>query len=128
MVVGVSAAGDVAVLTHVRHIPSVSLMDVGTLARAPLSGGVAREILGDVWDADISRDGQQFAVVRSVNEVQQLEYPIGKVLFKSVGYLSHSRIAPAHRERLRVRNSPLPVGALYLHDQITWGHTAARGV
>jgi eukaryotic-like serine/threonine-protein kinase len=94
MVVGVSAAGDVAVLTNVRRSPESNWMQAGTLARVPESGGAAREILEDVWDADISRDGKQFAVVRSVGGPQQLEYPIGKALFKSNGYISHPRISP----------------------------------
>jgi Tol biopolymer transport system component len=94
MVVGVSAAGDLAVLTHVRRIPSTNFMQVGTLARAPLGGGAPREILEDVLDADISRDGKQFAVVRAPGGTQQLEYPIGKVVFKTAGYISHPRISP----------------------------------
>jgi Tol biopolymer transport system component len=94
MVVGVSAAGDVAVLTNVQRSPESNWMQVGTLARVSESGGAAREILEDVWDADVSRDGKQFAVVRSVGGSRQLEYPIGKALFKTNGYISHPRISP----------------------------------
>ena len=94
MVVGVSAAGDIAVLTNVRRIRTTNWMQMGTLARAPASGGSAREILENVWDADISRDGKQFAVVRTTGGPHQLEYPIGKVLFTTNGYISHPRIAP----------------------------------
>ena len=94
MVVGLSAAGDIAVLTNVRRIRTTNWMQVGTLARAPASGGSAREILEDVWDADISRDGKQFAVVRTTDGPHRLEYPIGKILFTTNGYISHPRIAP----------------------------------
>jgi Tol biopolymer transport system component len=94
MVVGVSFAGDIALLTNVRRSPESNWMQSGTLARVSESGGAAREILEDVWDADISRDGKQFAVVRSAGGPQQLEYPIGKVLFKTNGYISHPRISP----------------------------------
>jgi len=94
MVVGVSAAGEIALLTNVRRSPESSFMQSGTLARVSASGGTPREILEDVWDADISRDGKQFAVVRSAGGPQQLEYPIGKVLFKTNGYISHPRISP----------------------------------
>src|SRR5439155_23491579 len=69
-------------------------MQVGTLARAPANGGAAREILEGVWDADMSRDGKQFAVVRKPGGPQQLEYPIDRVLFKTNGYISHPRISP----------------------------------
>jgi len=95
MVVGVTASGEVALLTNVRRIRSTAFMQVGTLARVPISGGGApREILEGVWDADVSRDGRQFAIVRSPSGQQQLEYPIGKVLFKTQGYISHPRISP----------------------------------
>ena len=94
IVVGVSAEGDIALLTNVRRSPDSNWMQSGTLARVSESGGAPREILEDVWDADISRDGKQFAVVRSTGGPQQLEYPIGKVLFKTNGYISHPRISP----------------------------------
>jgi eukaryotic-like serine/threonine-protein kinase len=98
MVVGVSIAGDVAVLTNVRRIRSTNFMQVGTLARMPLGGGAPRELLEGVWDADISRDGKQFAVVRTPAGMHQLEYPIGKVVFKTNGYISHPRISPDGRQ------------------------------
>jgi eukaryotic-like serine/threonine-protein kinase len=94
IVVGVSAAGDIALLSNVRRSPESLWMQSGTLARVSEGGGAAREILEDVWDADISRDGKQFAVVRSAGGRQRLEYPIGKVLFKTNGYISHPRISP----------------------------------
>jgi len=94
IVVGVSAAGDIALLTNVRRNPESNWMQAGTLARVSGSGGTPREILEDVWDADVSRDGKQFAVVRSPRGPQQLEYPIGKILFKTNGYISHPRISP----------------------------------
>jgi len=94
MVVGVSATGDIALLTNLRRSAESNWMQSGTLARVSESGGTAREILEYVWDADISRDGKQFAVVRSLTGPQQLEYPIGKVLFKTNGYISHPRISP----------------------------------
>jgi serine/threonine protein kinase/Tol biopolymer transport system component len=94
IVVGVSASGEIALLTNVRRSTESIWMQSGTLARVSESGGAPREILEDVWDADISRDGKQFAVVRSAGGPQQLEYPIGKVLFKTNGYISHPRISP----------------------------------
>src|SRR5262249_11958363 len=60
MVVGVSATGDIAVLTQMRRFRESNWVQSGTLARAPASGGAAREILEDVYDADISHDGKQF--------------------------------------------------------------------
>ena len=98
MVVGVSSDGDLAVLAHVRRIRSTNFMEVGTLARVPLGGGAPRELLEGVWAADISRDGKQFAVVRTPAGMHQLEYPIGNVLFRTNGYISHPRISPDGRQ------------------------------
>ncbi|MCU1271341.1 MAG: serine/threonine protein kinase [Acidobacteriaceae bacterium] len=97
MVVGNSASGDMAILTNVRRIRTTNWMQVGTLARAPGNGGAPREILEGVWDADISHDGKQFAVVRKPAGPQQLEYPVGTVLFKTNGSISHPRISPDGR-------------------------------
>jgi Tol biopolymer transport system component len=94
MLVGMSASGEIAVLTNVRRTHNTPWIQVGTLARAPANGGAPREILEEVWDADISRDGKQFAVVRSPAGPQQLEFPIGKVLFTTNGFLSDLRISP----------------------------------
>jgi Tol biopolymer transport system component len=66
----------------------------GTLARMPVDGGAAREILENVQEADWAPDGSTLAVVRWVNGQNQLEYPVGKVLYKTAGYISHPRISP----------------------------------
>ena len=67
---------------------------IGTLAVAPLSGGAPRETLEKVEDADWSPDGKELAVVHEVAGRSQLELPIGKVLYQSVGWLSHPRVSP----------------------------------
>lgn len=69
-------------------------MTEGTLAEASLSGGSARPVLEKVCDGDISRVGNEFAVVRCARSEQTLEFPIGKVLYRTNGYISHVRIAP----------------------------------
>ena len=97
MVVGVADDGDLLLLTKIRRIRTTNWMQAGTLARAPASGGAAREILDDVWDADISRDGRQMAVVRTPNGPHQLEYPVGHVLYTTNGYIDHPRISPDGR-------------------------------
>jgi eukaryotic-like serine/threonine-protein kinase len=68
----------------------------GTLARVPLSGGTPREVLENVQDADWAADGTSMAVVRYVpeNSHWRLEYPIGKVLFDSINWISHPKISP----------------------------------
>src|SRR5207244_12228310 len=69
---------------------------VGTLARVPQNGGTPREVLDNVQDADWAADGQSMAVVRFVPETShwRLEYPVGKVLFDSINWISHPKISP----------------------------------
>jgi eukaryotic-like serine/threonine-protein kinase len=68
----------------------------GTLARVPLSGGTPREVLNNVQDADWAANGESMAVVRYVpeNNHWRLEYPVGKVLFDSINWISHPKISP----------------------------------
>ena len=66
---------------------------VGTLGEASLSGGAPHRILDDVCDGDISPDGKQFAIVRCSGNVETLEYPIGKVVFRTDGWISNPRIS-----------------------------------
>jgi Tol biopolymer transport system component len=88
----VSSSGELAVLTGARHIAHCTF--TGTLARLPLEGEAPREVLEDVRDADWSPDGSALAIIREVGGRDRLEYPIGKVLFESGGYLSDLRFSP----------------------------------
>jgi Tol biopolymer transport system component len=54
----------------------------GTLARVPIAGGAPRELAENVKFADWSPDGSQLAVIRNVDGMDRLEYPLGKVLFQ----------------------------------------------
>jgi Tol biopolymer transport system component len=70
-------------------------MASGTLARMSVAGGGApREILEDVQWADWSPDGATLAIVREAAGRNRLEYPIGKVLFETPGWISHPRVSP----------------------------------
>ncbi|MGI9101498.1 MAG: protein kinase domain-containing protein [Terriglobales bacterium] len=91
-VLGIADNGDMAVILKRRFL--ATWLQRGTLARLPLEGGTPRPILENVYDADISRDGKEFAVVRSYGGKQRLEFPIGKVLFESAGWISDVRISP----------------------------------
>ncbi len=90
-VAGISSNGDMAVLLNRHHVGS--WLRVGTLARVALAGGSPRPILEDVYDADISPDGQDFAVVRMEGTLQVLEYPLGHVLARTEGWFSQPRIS-----------------------------------
>ncbi len=88
----VSASNELVVLRNRQHL--AWFISRGTLARLPVDGSAARDLLEDVQEADWSPDGTKLAVVRWVNGRNRLEYPIGKVLYETVGYLSHPRISP----------------------------------
>ncbi|MGE5233170.1 MAG: protein kinase domain-containing protein, partial [Acidobacteriota bacterium] len=90
-VVGVSRGGEMALLLGRHHVGSWA--SIGTLAQVGFAGGAPREILEDVYDADIAPDGKSFAVVRAAASGQQLEYPIGHPVFHSDGWISQPRIA-----------------------------------
>ncbi len=65
----------------------------GMLARAPLAGGAPREMLEDVRYADWDGSGQ-LAAVHHAAGLSRLEYPIGKVLYQTAGWISHIRFSP----------------------------------
>ena len=91
-VLAISSTGEMAVLLKRQFMGQ--LIHKGTLARVPMIGGTPREILEDVQEADWSPDGKELAVVRYVDGRNRLEYPIGKVIYETAGYISYPRISP----------------------------------
>ena len=93
-VLAISPSGELAIL--VNHRFGQTFSSRGTLARVPLTGGAPREVLDDVAEADWSPDGSNLAIVRYTPQGgQQLEYPVGKVLYRSeTGFIGNIRIAP----------------------------------
>jgi eukaryotic-like serine/threonine-protein kinase len=65
----------------------------GTLARVPLEGGTPRELLPQAEAADWSPSGE-LAVVRRVGDKSRLEFPAGKVLYESTGWIATPRFSP----------------------------------
>jgi len=91
-VLSISPEGEMAVLLNSHNIDPY--INAGTLGRVPLGGGAPREVLENVQWADWSPDGTNFAVVREFGGLSRLEYPIGKVLYQTGGWLSHPRVSP----------------------------------
>jgi Tol biopolymer transport system component len=91
-VLGVSSTGEMAI--SLGHHNIYNWMTMGTLGQVHLSGGAPRALVDNICDGDISPDGTQFAVVRCTGKQQALEYPIGKVLYRTAGWISHPRISP----------------------------------
>ncbi len=92
-VLAVSKSGEMA-LSLGQHIVA-PFTTSGTLARVSVAGGAApREILEDAQWADWAPDGSNLAIVRDVGGRNRLEFPIGKVLFETAGWISHPRVSP----------------------------------
>jgi Tol biopolymer transport system component len=91
-VVSVSVKGDLAIIQKRGNISGYARP--GTLARATMTGGAAREVLENIQDADWLPDGSNLAVSRVVAGKYQLEFPIGKVVYKTDGWMSHVRVSP----------------------------------
>ncbi len=92
-VLGISRLGEAAVSLN-RHFVG-GFRRSGTLARVSIAGGAPRDVLEDVEWADWAPDGKDLAVVRADRGEIRLEYPIGKVLCKTSGWISDPRVSPA---------------------------------
>jgi eukaryotic-like serine/threonine-protein kinase len=93
-VVATTRAGEIVLLTGRGATPTTALVQSGTLARASLTGGATRELIEGIDDADASADGSAFAIVRASGERHRLEFPVGRVLYETTGYISSPRISP----------------------------------
>ena len=91
-VLAISAAGEMAVLLNSHNIDPY--INEGTLGRIPLGGGAPREVLEKVEWADWGPDSSSLAVVREEAGLSRIEYPIGKVIYQTGGWISHIRISP----------------------------------
>ena len=88
---GISSTGEMAVSLRSRF---GGFEQVGTLARMPLAGGAPRELLDEVNWADWPSDGSNLAVVRRQGGFSQLEFPVGKALYKTSGWIGNPRFSP----------------------------------
>jgi len=88
----VSRSGELALL---GHDPSKPLTDPVTLSRVPMNGGAPMEIATKVTWADWAPDGTRMAVVRYNIAGDVIEFPIGKVIYKSTGLISDLRVSPS---------------------------------
>ncbi len=88
----ISNTSEMAVLLNSKAIGT--WVNMGTLARAPLVGGAPREVLENVQWADWSANGSDLAVVRDFGGMNRLEYPIGKPLYATGGWIGHPRFSP----------------------------------
>ncbi|HZJ53842.1 MAG TPA: protein kinase [Myxococcaceae bacterium] len=103
LLLGVSRSGDLALLLEPRFSRGFSMH--GTLARVGGVGGTPRELVERVEFADWSPTGE-LAVVRDLGARITLEFPVGKVLFQTTGWLSNPRFSPSG-DRIAFLHHPL---------------------
>jgi eukaryotic-like serine/threonine-protein kinase len=106
-----------------------------TLARVSISGGTPRVIAERVVSADWAPDGENLAVARFSGRQCVLEYPMGKVLFATNGWIDSVRISPDGKW-VAFNEHPLPgdtLGGLVIVDiggrlrRLATGLKAVRG-
>lgn len=88
----ISKSGEMAILLNPTFFQGWQRR--GTLARVPIDGGAPREVLENVQDADWGPDGKSIAVARILPNEYRLEFPPGKVLCKSNGWINFVRVSP----------------------------------
>jgi eukaryotic-like serine/threonine-protein kinase len=92
-ILSISSKGEMAI--NLGAAPYTAFRLKGTLARVPLVGGAPREVLDGVHWADWGPDGESFAVIRpTTGGGDDLEYPIGNVIYSPVAWVSHVRFSP----------------------------------
>jgi len=91
MLMAVSTTGELAVIAKPK-IPEWN-SPLGTVGSLPMAGGRPREILENIRDADWSPEGTGLAVVRMIGRECQVEFPPGKSLFRTSGYISDLRFS-----------------------------------
>jgi eukaryotic-like serine/threonine-protein kinase len=104
-VLSVSSAGQIAVLRNFRTSDNV-FTHIGTLAQLSIGADAPRDLLDMVEQADWNPDGTSLAVIHEVGGKSRLEFPIGKVLYETAGWISHLRFSPKG-DRLAFIDHPL---------------------
>lgn len=90
----VSAQGELLVIQNMHQI-GPGYVRIGTLSRMPMSGGAPRPLLDDVQYADWAPGADDFLIVRfnAQRHEYRLEYPKGKVLYATAGWISDPRFS-----------------------------------
>ncbi|PYX89360.1 MAG: hypothetical protein DMG68_05350, partial [Acidobacteria bacterium] len=91
-VLAVSSSGQMAVLRRFR-VSDNHFSHTGTLAQVSIGADAPRDLLDNVEAADWNPDGNSLAAVHVVQGETRLEYPIGKVLYETPGWISHVRFS-----------------------------------
>lgn len=94
VVAAASLQGDLAVLSsdasESRHKTR--------LTRSSITGGNGGTLAENVFVADWSPDGKQLAIVREIGSESVLEFPVGRVIYRSQGWITCVRVSRDGRD------------------------------
>lgn len=133
-ILAISSTGQAAVLLETKRANAFQTR--GTLAEMQLGGGAPRQILKDVAEADWSKDGSQLLVVRVERNKEILEYPIGKKIYETDGWIGNPHISLDGKQIAFVQHPIISddMGAITVMDlsgktkTLTKTWTSARGM
>ena len=91
LLAAVSRSGELALL-------NVDAADNRNLVRVPMNGDTPLLLDRAIWCADWAPDGSKMAVIRYRLNREMLEYPRGKLVYESPGWLSDARVSPSGKE------------------------------
>jgi len=93
MLAAVSRSGELALL-----FSSGGPRGERSLVRVPMNGGAPLSIDLGIWSADWAPDSSRMAVLRYGPQPESIEYPRGKTLYDSTGWISDVRVSPSGNE------------------------------
>lgn len=88
---GVSRTGELALLLGRRWLQGMEPSS-GVLARAGIAGSAPREMVENVTSGDWTPDGQ-LAAVRDTVRVRRLEFPLGRAVYETAGWIDSVRVS-----------------------------------
>jgi Tol biopolymer transport system component/predicted Ser/Thr protein kinase len=88
----VSTGGQLAVLRRFS-VSANHFTHRGTLAEVSIGADAPRDLLDNVEAADWNPSGDDLAVVHIVNGQSRIEYPVGKVLYETPGWIGNLRFS-----------------------------------
>ena len=107
-----------------------------SLVRVPVNGGAPLPLDRGIWAADWAPDSSRMAVIRYGPGPETVEYPRGKMLYESSGWLSDVRVSPSGKEVAFIEHpvlgddggNILAIDASGAHRTLSAGWASARGL
>ena len=89
MISAVSRSGELSLLSGEQSVAHAGAI----LSRVPMNGGAPLNVASRVVCSDWSPDGKQLAVVRFDERETHIEFPLGKILYRTASQLSCLRVS-----------------------------------